>query len=52
MSWTPSAPTLEWVAGIHNIFKILHVEYVHRCNYTYLPTSKRNGIRFTLRLTF
>lgn len=48
----PKRPYVEWVAGIHNIFKILHVEYVHRCNYTYLPTSKRNGIRFMLRLTF
>lgn len=48
----PHRPYVEWVAGIHNIFKILHVEFVHRCNYTYLPTAKRNGIRLMLRLTF
>lgn len=48
----PHRPYVEWVAGIHNIFKILHVEFVHRCNYTYLPTAKRNGVRLMLRLTF
>lgn len=48
----PHRPYVEWVAGIHNIFKILHVEFVHRCNYTYLPTAKKNGVRFMLRLTF
>lgn len=48
----PKRPYVELVAGIHNIFKILHVEYVHRCNYSYLPTSKRNGVRFMLRMTF
>lgn len=45
-------PYVEWVAGIHNIFKVLHVEYVHRCNYTYLPTANKHGIRFMLRMTF
>lgn len=48
----PKRPYVEWIAGIHNIFKIMHVEFVHRCNYSYLPTGKRNGIRFMLRLTF
>ena len=48
----PKRPYVEFAAGIHNIFKIIHVEYVHRCNYTSLPTSKRNGIRFMFRMTF
>ena len=48
----PKRPYVEFAAGIHNIFKIIHVEYVHRCNYTGLPTSKRNGIRFMFRMTF
>ena len=48
----PKRPYVEWVAGIHNIFKIVHVEFVHRCNYTSLPTAKKNGIRFMLRMTF
>ncbi len=48
----PNRPYVEWIAGIHNIFKILHVEFVHRCNYTSLPTAKKNGIRFMFRMTF
>ena len=48
----PKRPYVEMAAGIHNIFKILHVEYVHRFNYTSLPTSKRDGVRFMLRMTF
>ena len=45
-------PYVELIAGVHNIFKILHVEFVHRCNYTHLPTAKRNGVRFMIRVTF
>lgn len=48
----PKRPYVEWVAGIHNIFKILHVEYVHRCNYTSLPTANKHGVRFMIRMTF
>lgn len=48
----PKRPYVELIAGVHNIFKFLHVEYVHRCNYSYLPTSHRNGVRFMLRMTF
>ena len=48
----PKRPYVEVVAGLHNIFKILHVEYVHRCNYNTLPTAKKNGVRFMLRVTF
>lgn len=45
-------PYVELVAGVHNIFKILHVEFVHRCNYTYLPIAHRNGVRMMVRMTF
>lgn len=48
----PHTPYVEWVAGIHNIFKILHVEYVNRCTYTGLPTARRHGVRFMFRMTF
>jgi hypothetical protein len=48
----PNRPYVELIAGIHNIFKIFHVEYVHRCNYTGLPTAQKNGVRFMLRMTF
>lgn len=45
-------PYVELIAGVHNIFKILHVEFVHRMNYNHLPTAKKNGVRFMLRMTF
>jgi len=45
-------PYAEWAVGIHNIFKILRVEYVHRMNYTSLPTAKKHGIRFFFNFTF
>ena len=45
-------PYIELIAGIHNIFKILHVEYVRRMNYLELPTSNKHGIRFMFRMTF
>ena len=48
----PHRPYVEFSAGIHNIFKIVQIEYVHRCNYVSLPTAKRNGIRFMVRMTF
>ena len=48
----PKRPYVELIAGVHNIFKILHLEFVHRCNYTHLPTAKRNGVRFMMRVTF
>lgn len=45
-------PYVEAVVGIHNIFKILHVEYVRRLTYNELPTSQKWGIRFMFRATF
>ena len=48
----PKRPYVEIIAGIHNIFKILHVEYVQRLNYTSLPTAHKRGVRLMLRMTF
>ena len=48
----PNKPYMELVLGIHNIFKLLHVEYVRRLNYLELPTSEKQGVRFIFRLTF
>ena len=48
----PKKPYVELIAGVHNIFKIIHVEYVRRMNYLDLPTSEKWGIRFIFRLTF
>lgn len=45
-------PYFEVVAGIHNIFKILHVEYVRRLNYLDNPDIEKWGIRIMLRMTF
>ena len=45
-------PYFELIAGVHNIFKILHVEYVRRLNYLDLPTAQKHGIRFMMRMTF
>ena len=45
-------PYVEAVIGIHNIFKLLHVEYIHRLTYNELPTSPKWGIRFMFRVTF
>ena len=48
----PKRPYVELVAGVHNIFKIIHVEYVRRMNYLDLPTAQKDGVRFIFRLTF
>ena len=45
-------PYAEVVVGVHNIFKLLHVEYVRRLNYNNLPTSQKWGMRYTFRMTF
>lgn len=48
----PNKPYVEISAGVHNIFKIMHVEYVRRLNYTRLPTAHGDGIRLMVRMTF
>lgn len=45
-------PYVELSAGIHNIFKLIHVEYVRRLNYNELPTTNKWGIRFMIRTVF
>lgn len=48
----PEVPYVEVSAGIHNIFKIVHIEYTRRLNYLDLPTAHKQGIRFMIRMTF
>lgn len=48
----PHRPYIELIAGIHNIFKFIHVEYVHRLNYNGLPTATKNGVRVMLEFSF
>lgn len=47
----PRKPYFEVVAGLHNIFKFFHIQYVHRLNYIY-PQTRRWGIRGSFRMTF
>ena len=48
----PNRPYAELVLGIHNIFKIWHVEYVRRLSYNDLPTSPKWGLRYVIALSF
>ena len=48
----PNKPYAELVLGIHNIFKIWHVEYVRRLNYNELPTSPKWGMRYVIAFSF
>ena len=48
----PKKPYIEACVGIHNIFKLLHVEYVRRLNYNELPTANKWGIRLMIRTVF
>lgn len=45
-------PYVEAIVGIHNIFKLLHIEYVRRLTYTDRPGTSKWGIRFMFRATF
>ncbi len=47
----PRRPYVEIVAGLHNIFKIFHIQYVHRMNYIY-PGTHKWGIRGVFKVTF
>ena len=48
----PKTPYIEAIVGIHNIFKLLHVQYVRRITYTNNPNINKWGIRFMVRVTF
>lgn len=48
----PKVPYMEVSVGIHNIFKILHIEYVRRLNYLNNPGINKQGIRLMVMLTF
>ena len=45
-------PYYELSLGIHNIFKLIHVEYVRRLNYNDYPGVHKDGIRLMVRMTF
>src|SRR5574344_55957 len=45
-------PYMEIEAGVHNVFKCLAIDFVHRLNYCGVPGIKKNGIRFSFMLSF
>ncbi|MEG1728573.1 MAG: DUF5686 family protein [Bacteroidaceae bacterium] len=51
-SMNSKVPYVEVSAGIHNIFKLLHVEYVRRLNYLNKPDINKWGLRLMMRMTF
>ena len=48
----PKIPYMEASVGVYNIFKLLHVEYVHRLTYRNNPDINKWGIRFMVMMTF
>ena len=48
----PKTPYMECSVGIHNIFKILHIDYVRRLNYLDHPDANKWGVRFMVMITF
>lgn len=45
-------PYMELNVGIHNIFKILRIDYVRRLNYLDLPYVQKNGVRIAVQFDF
>ncbi|MGN1376482.1 MAG: DUF5686 family protein [Prevotella sp.] len=45
-------PYVELIAGVHNIFKLFHIQYVRRLSYLDLPTANKHGVRIMMRITF
>ncbi|MFA6872240.1 MAG: DUF5686 family protein [Bacteroidaceae bacterium] len=48
----PNDPYMEVTFGIHNIFKLLHVDYVRRLSYLNHPGINKDGLRFMILLQF
>ena len=45
-------PYMELRLGVHNIFRLLHIEYVRRLTYRNNPGINKEGIRFMFRMKF
>lgn len=45
-------PYVEWFVGVHNIFKLVEVDYIRRLNYKNDPNTNKWGVRFKIRMTF
>ena len=47
-----STPYMELNVGLHNIFKIIRIDYVRRLNYLNYPGVKKHGVRFCVEFDF
>ena len=47
-----SKPYMELRLGVHNIFKLIEVDYVRRLTYLNNPNTNKWGIRLKVRMTF
>lgn len=47
-----STPYVEYHVGVHNIFKVLQVEYFRRLTYLGLPDVDKHGVRLMLQFKF
>ena len=45
-------PYMELVAGVHNVLKVLSIDFVHRFNYNDHPGVNKNGVRFGFMMSF
>lgn len=48
----PKTPYVEVAVGVHNIFKLVHIDYVRRLTYLDFPTANKWGIRFAIMTVF
>ena len=48
----PKRPYMELIVGVHNIFKLFHIQYVRRLNYNELNTARKQGVRLMMRMSF
>ena len=46
------APYMEFYVGIHNIFKLIHIDYVRRINYLDNPGINKHGVRLMIMVLF
>lgn len=47
-----NVPYMELNVGLHNILKIIRIDYVYRINYHDFPGVKKHGVRFCLEFDF
>lgn len=45
-------PYIEYHVGVHNVFKILRIEYYRRLTYLSLPDVNKHGVRLMLQFKF